>query len=564
MNVLRKILSCNRGISGSALLGLCCMTLFSQSLNHDLLRWDDAMHLLENPHLYQPWSWTKLQAVWSQPYFGLYIPMSYTIWGLLKLVTASPAAFHALNLFFHMGNVLLVYRLLACLRFKPLASFLGAGLFMAHPLCVEPIAWISGFKDVGSTFWGLSAVSFFVSQRLRWGVRYPAAFLCYFLSVMSKPSGVVFGVIAAILAVAVRETDDPVSDAKGNKSSKIRSREWLRTPAFHAWIGVIVASPAIFISMYLQPLTQMQEVVIWWKRPVIALDAIAFYVQKIIWPWGLLPDYAHTPSVVLSGDWWWASIFGLAFTFATSLLLRKSLRIALGLVIVIVALAPNLGFIPFAFQDHSTVADRYAYAALFGVAIVVAQLASHRWIAWVFMAYLPILSFKSFQQTGLWKDQKTLFQYVLRDNPKSFVALDGLGVDAYRKGEVAEAEGFFRRALAVNPRSAKAWFNLGSVLWVKGEAGVAVESLETSLKLDPNNPDTLNNLGFAYASTGKEEAAESLYRRALFVNNLDLDARFNLSRLLAKRGAYAESEDLLKGAMRINPGFAEKYLQLHH
>jgi hypothetical protein len=564
MAILRKMLSCNARIAGSALLALCCAMLFFQSLDHELLRWDDAMHLLENPHLYQPWSWAKLRDIWSQPYFGLYIPMTYTIWGFLKLATTSPAAFHALNIFFHVGNVLLVYHLLTCLRFKPLASILGAGIFMAHPLCVEPIAWISGFKDVGSTFWGLSAVSFFVAQKLRRGVRYPAALLCYFLSVMSKPSGVVFGVIAAILAIIVRKTDDPVSDAKGNKASKIRLREWLRTPSFHAWIGVIVASPAIFISMYLQPLTQMQEVVIWWKRPVIALDAIAFYVQKIVFPWSLLPDYAHTPSVVLAGEWWWASIFGLAFTFASLIMLRMSLRIALGLVIVIVALAPNLGLIPFAFQDHSTVADRYAYAALFGVALVVAQLSTHRWMAFIFMASLPILSFKSYQQTGLWKDQKTLFQYVLKANPQSFVALDGLGVDAYRKGELVHAEEFFRRALAVNPRSAKGWFNLGSVLWVRGEVGVAVESLETSLKLDPNNPDTLNNLGFAYASTSKEEAAESLYRRALLVNNLDLDARFNLSRLLAKRGAYAESDDLLKGAMIINPGFAEKYLKVHH
>ena len=36
-------------------------------------------------------------------------------------------------------------------------------------------------------------------------------------------------------------------------------------------------------------------------------------------------------------------------------------------------LLPTLGLVPFAFQAHSTVADRYAYLPLIGIGLVVAD-----------------------------------------------------------------------------------------------------------------------------------------------------------------------------------------------
>jgi tetratricopeptide (TPR) repeat protein len=265
------------------------------------------------------------------------------------------------------------------------------------------------------------------------------------------------------------------------------------------------------------------------------------------------------PSIVWNDKSLLSLISGLLVIALPFILRRQAFFLSVGLIISLVGLVPNLGLIPFAFQDHSTVADRYAYVALFGVALVVAWLSRLKWVRVILIILLPVVGFLSFRQVALWQDQVSLFTHVLEVNPRSVVALDGLGVDAYRQGDTVRAEDFFRRALAVNPRASRSWFNVGSVLWLKGDINAATEALETSLKLDPNHPDTLNNLGFVYAGTGKDQAAESLFRRALYVNRLDLDARYNLAQLMHKQGKAEESARLLDEAITINPAFAEKY-----
>jgi lipoprotein NlpI len=448
---------------------------------------------------------------------------------------------------------------------------MGAAFFLVHPLVVEPVAWISGLKDVGAMFFGLLGVSIALAGRWSVVTRHGLAFLCYGLSIMTKPSGVIFPLLAGILFILSDKkwlhqltSDDKVSHDR-EKSKAIDQSHVLDHPRlshrglWHAVIGSVIVSPIIFFSMYLQPAVQMQEHVVWWKRPIIALDAVAFYASKMLVPWELLPDYARRPSVVLDGEFLGSVAEGMVVILMPWILLKRRPIAAFGLVMGSVALMPNLGLIPFAFQDHSTVADRYAYAALFGLSVVIAWVArDQRWRLCLFLP-LAFLALMSYRQVGYWQDQGTLFRHVLDINPQSVVALDGLGVEDYRAGNMARAEDYFRRALSINPRTSRSWFNVGSVLWVKGDKSGATQALETSLKLDPNHPDTLNNLGFIYAATGKDKAAESLFRRALYVNHLDLDARYNLAQLLYKKGLVEESTSLLEEALVINPRFKDKY-----
>lgn len=562
-------------VGGALALILFGLVLFGRILSHALLRWDDATHILENPYLHDPLTFGKFLDLWRHPYFGLYIPMTYTVWGIVKVWTTDPAVFHAVNIVFHLLNTLLVLRIFSQIGMSLSAGFLGATFFLVHPFTVEPVAWISGFKDVGATFWGLLAISVFLSRLRPLAVRSALACLFYAFSVMSKPSGLVFAVIAGLLSCFRRERDDGETDdvKHGSVDQTLRlpsdlacgknglgaRRKLMEHPMAHAVLGTILALPVIYIAMELQPARHIAEQVHWSKRPIIALDAIAFYAQKLVWPVGLLPDYARVPSLVLSGEWRWKVGLALGLVLGVGWIFWKSPKRSLGPLIMLIALSPNLGMLSFAFQDHSTVADRYAYTALVGAAITVGSLASYRWwMKCVIGGVLPLLSWLSFVQMGYWKDQRVLFNYVLSINPVSFVALDGLGVEAFRRGDLAQAENFFRQALAVNPTNAKVWFNLGSALWVKGVQKAGTDALETSLKLDPNHPDTLNNLGFVYASVGLSEAAESLYRRALWVNPLDVDTRYNLARLLNQKGAHAEASALMDEAFKINPAFAAK------
>ncbi len=93
----------------------------------------------------------------------------------------------------------------------------------------------------------------------------------------------------------------------------------------------------------------------------------------------------------------------------------------------VIALLPVLGLTPFAYQALSTVADRYIYLPIFGVALVVAW--GLGWLhdaisrlpiraAWLHktvtagaIGLLLILAIQTHRQTRLWHDSKSLFDH---------------------------------------------------------------------------------------------------------------------------------------------------------
>ena len=58
------------------------------------------------------------------------------------------------------------------------------------------------------------------------------------------------------------------------------------TTALIPWM--LLALPIMWKAREAQPVTEM--FVPLWARPLIALDALAFYLGKLVWPVGLWPD----------------------------------------------------------------------------------------------------------------------------------------------------------------------------------------------------------------------------------------------------------------------------------
>jgi len=131
---------------------------------------DDRGNIFENPY-FEKESTKGISSFWHEPHRGLYIPVTYTVWGLLvKLSFAAgwtdslaeiPAApFHVANLLLHLAAAGVVFLILR--RLFPgapsLAMALGALVFAVHPLQVEPVAWATGLKDVLSGCLGLVSI----------------------------------------------------------------------------------------------------------------------------------------------------------------------------------------------------------------------------------------------------------------------------------------------------------------------------------------------------------------------------------------------------------------------
>jgi tetratricopeptide (TPR) repeat protein len=228
-------------------------------------------------------------------------------------------------------------------------------------------------------------------------------------------------------------------------------------------------------------------------RAIIALNALGFYVLKLIWPASLGIDYGQRPDVLVHRALLWvaviaASAIGFAVGFTRSRWLAGA-----GLVFAI-ALLPTLGLTPFVFQWLSTVADRYAYLALLGPAIALAMLASEirrPAVAWACAIVLLALAGRSFVQAGVWRDGVTLMRHALTINLDSPVAHNQIGDALFRAGDIPGAQTHFAHAVRVCPDYLIARDNLAVTLMRQGRNAEALELMRRTLAMKQALPPAI-------------------------------------------------------------------------
>jgi tetratricopeptide (TPR) repeat protein len=410
------------------LLAAAVLIVFAQTLGHDFVDWDDRALIYGNPNLNPP-TLTGLARQWipSDPNNdGMYDPIVYTLWWLLAHVartaqpdllgsTLNPAWFHAANLAVHLLTVLLVFEILQTLRLRPWPSAAGALLFAIHPLQVEPVAWATGMKDLLSGLFAMAAIwRYLLAPDSKCPKsNYAAATLFFILALLCKPSVVTIPFIAAALEVLILR--------RPWKQSALRLAPWL-----------IFAAAAAFIATKIQSIQFLPDDA-WYLRPLIAADALAFYLWKLICPLGLNFDYARTPTLLVTDPThplYWMWLIPLAVGGFILWLKRPYLSAAAW--VFLLGLLPVLGFVPFIYQFYSTVADRYVYIPVLGAAIAAAwvvQQLSRRPALLACVAVLAILTSLAIAQTARWKNTRILFEYSEQANPDHFnpLHLDVLG-----------------------------------------------------------------------------------------------------------------------------------------
>jgi hypothetical protein len=170
-------------------------------------------------------------------------------------------------------------------------------------------------------------------------------------------------------------------------------------------------------------------------------------------PFNLTIDYARTPrSIIESGAiaWTWVVPAGVAVVVV---LARRRWLTAAALLFV-AGLLPVLGLTTFLFQQFSTVADRFVYLSMLGVALVAAHLASLRWtrpVAAGCAIVLALLGGRSVNQAMTWRDRITLYSHAIRVTPSSAASHGMLGVGYLLANRPDLALSQFRRAHELQP-----------------------------------------------------------------------------------------------------------------
>lgn len=111
------------------------------------------------------------------------------------------------------------------------------------------------------------------------------------------------------------------------------------------------------------------------------------------------------------------------------------------------------------------------------------------------------------------------------------------GLEAAQRGDLADAEGYFRRAVELDAGDAEAWNSLGVVLVRQGEHARGVEALRKALRLQPSHVAAHRNLGVALDRQGQTGEAAQHYRTFLSLTTAAHPGRGDVRRRLLELGS---------------------------
>jgi tetratricopeptide (TPR) repeat protein len=321
-------------------------------------------------------------------------------------------------------------------------------------------------------------------------------------------------------------------------------------------IWAAVSMPAILLAQASQAQPEVYTPELMW-RLLVALDALAFYLWKLVLPAGLAPDYGRSPRWLLGEGpvlyTWMAPAVLLTLAYAV----RDKARWPLAcLLLFVAALLPTLGLVPFDYQRYSTVADRYAYLALLAPALALAWvLARYPRSTWTALALLVVggLGVMAARQTMIWRDTQTLFRQTLAVNPKSLAALTVFAYVEDLEGRPDKALEMYGQALENNPGDPRTMYNIGNVYLGQGKPSEAAAAYRQALGGMGRHSTLRSNFGLALAQLGRLDEAKVQLEEAVAINPRNAHAHLSLGTVLVARRDFAGARQHYETALRIDP-----------
>lgn len=532
--------------------------IYAQVRRHEFIHWDDPGYVSQNSEVARGLTWEGVGWAFTTGYQANWHPLTWLSHMLdVELFGMTPGAHHAVSVFFHIANTLLLFWILFRMTAAVGRSAFVAGLFAAHPLHVESIAWTAERKDVLCMFFTLLSIWAYLAY-----VRKPSALLrlsaaaLFALALMAKPMAVSLPFLLILLDFW------PLGRLRFGAG---QWRAWLRLIREKAlWIAIALASGATtllvqwrggsFVGMDARP---------WGSRAANALASYVAYLRDMIWPANLSVFYPFTSLPAL-----WIFACFLALAGVSVLAIRLAGRhpyLFVGWMWYLAALVPVIGLVQVGSQAR---ADRYTYLPLIGIFIVAAwgitkmfeRLRSGKVpLAIAGGVLVCALAVAARTEAGYWKNGVVLWSHALDSHPESYLAHLNLGNEYFNRGDEAAALRHFREALRLSPNSAESHNSIGVALLKQGDAAGALKHFRLAVHLKPNYAEARRNLGARLVGLGEIDEATSHLAAALSVNAQDPLAHYEIGLALFKQGKNDEAIASFSEALRLKPGIAEAH-----
>lgn len=551
---------------------------------HNGLFWDDEDWIMYNPAVHN-FSVANLTYIFKnntltavgltsnyyRPVLFLTFLFNYAADGI------QPLWYHVVSNSLHLANGVLVFFLLYALFKRRLVAWIGALMFLIHPVQTEAVAYISGRGDPLHLFFMLCALLLFVrsEQSVKSWRSWPRvlSILILMFALLSHEKSIIFPFLIVIVSIIMQ-----LSAMRWSGFMRIVWRAFMKALPYFATVllyGILrltVLNFANTLDFYNTENIYSSHLSV---RLYTFLHALLVYFRLLFVPTGLhMEREVDIHTSFFQWPVWASALILVGFVGLLVYFYRRRSSVfplwffSLGWFFI--SLGPVSGITPINAQLY----EHWLYVGLIGPTALagwyVVRLLDCLHSRKVFygcvcaglIAYGSFFSVQSIRRNIIWGKPIEFYKDILKYDPTSVRIHNNLGNTYFNMGDNDNAEAEYWKAVAIEDIFPQPHYNLAGILESKGDAYGAIKEYQKAIEIGPTYYYALQGLASLYAKQGDlKKAAETVEQlkklrpsdaRVFLGAGLIYEAlhNYNLALQNARDGlSYAESDAKTKSEL---------------
>ncbi|MCX7908359.1 MAG: tetratricopeptide repeat protein [Ignavibacteria bacterium] len=496
------------------------------SLNYDFV-WDDKELYLKSDNIPFHNPFEKISEHFVPKKDKMYIPITYLAWSSVSYLGGIsdgnfvPLVFHLFNLLLHLLNTLIVFFIIRRLINSNFSALFGAIIFSLHPIQIESVVWISEARGLLSAFFGFLSILLYVIDFKKQTFKIIIVSILILLSILSKPSGIIFPLLLLLIDWYRKKSPNIIHSLKSN------------------WYFLLLIIPFVFISLQGESTKVIEFEIPWYYRPIVWLNSIGFYLQKLFLPFGLSPGYGLSFNFLKNNPFYF---YYVIFTFAIIVIgfvVKYKREFWFSILFFIIAFLPVSNLITFYYQYWSTVSDRYIYISLFGFSFFFAYLFSVKFQKYKYFILLLLIMFFYFvsnSEIKKWENDSALWNDCISKYPNRIPQVYlGRGMILEERGDYLKAIEDYSKSIDLDSNFYFGYYNRGNIYYDLRKFGSAIQDFSRVISLNPKFVNAYVNRGLCYLGVDKFDEAIRDFQQALKLDSNQVDVNIFLGEAFERK-----------------------------
>jgi protein O-mannosyl-transferase len=585
------------------LSGIIILTLiiYSGTLKNGFTNLDDNINITDNKDI-QNFSISGIVKIFSSFYFNTYKPIIILVFAIIyKIFGLSSGAFHSLNIFFHLINIILVYLFIYQIagnqelrgsnqpkrnRIK-IATFVSI-FFAIHPMNTEAVCWISGLDNGLYTFFYLGSLIFYIkhleksrdkTQKSKLINRdYLISFFFFLLSLLSKPVAVTLPVILILIDYYIISSKFKVQSLK----------YWMdKIPFFLLALvfGILGMNSVHYTEAVYNQMAQYSFT----NRLFLMTYSLSYYITNLILPIKL-SEFHPSPELVkgfLPLKYYLSPFLILLIIFLINNIVNRIKKyeklitnheqlstktIIFGILFFLVTIL--LTFLAVKVRPNQ-IAERYTYIPYLGLFFILGQytirhnyqdisIKTFGYIIYnlrfiIVILFILIFSVISHERTKVWANSITLYNDIIEKYSKAYMAYNWRGNAWASHSDYRRAIEDYSKSIDINPKYGSAVLNRGKAKVSLGDFKGALDDFNKAIEINPENVIAFVERGSVKSDFGDLQGALNDYNKAIEINPKDETAFYNRGIIKYTFGDKQGALNDFNKAIQINPQYANAF-----